>query len=251
MIDSSKYSPERKRQYDLVKKDIGDRDLTIDLIDSILSRCKSKGDYNSKAALLRGMWYEIYGYNKTNFADIEWYFANKTDRPKRKPKIPYYITDEDLQSILLSCRSDRQRLFIMFLASTGMRSSELTDLKLEDLTNERNMVVIRYRAKKTKELCERAVDSALIQSVLDVFQGRYYLFETQNNKKYSRCYISDQIRKISYHAIGKTVSAHTLRHYWITKEFNSGKSLWDIASAVGHRNPESTFKNYIHREVVA
>src|SRR6056297_3027683 len=54
-------------------------------------------------------------------------------RPKREKKLPTVLTKKEVLSLFEAINAKKSRLMITFLYSTGMRVSELTNLKIDDL----------------------------------------------------------------------------------------------------------------------
>ena len=251
MKDKLKWSSGRIKQYDRLKKHVGSTALSIDVVDSILKQCKSKSAYTSKASLLRRMWYEQYGYTKESYSDIEWYFANRGPITSRKQKVPQYLSEDEINRLYSGCSSDRQYAFIWFLYYTGMRVTEVVNVRMCDLRFERDHVQLTYHSLKTPHICKRELPKDMVKFLLNTFMGETYLLETGGGKPTRREYIAKQISKVSLRSVGWSVNPHAFRHHWITDKYEKGYSLEWIAQMVGHKNPEYTYRNYIHRGVTA
>jgi site-specific recombinase XerD len=76
--------------------------------------------------------------------------------------------------------------------------------------------------------------------------GNTYLFETANGQRYSRSYVSNQIAKLTQHVLGRKLSAHRLRNYWIAKQIQRRIEIEQIARMLGHIRPDSWVRNYYH-----
>ncbi|PIN96607.1 hypothetical protein COU56_00135, partial [Candidatus Pacearchaeota archaeon CG10_big_fil_rev_8_21_14_0_10_31_9] len=71
-------------------------------------------------------------------------------RPKREKKIPAVLTKEEVRKMLESCETKKSKLMLSLLYATGMRVSEITNLKVNDLQFEEKIGYIK-QAKGKKD----------------------------------------------------------------------------------------------------
>lgn len=163
------------------------------------------------------------------------------------------ITKKEYRDLLDKCRSNRQKCFIQFLFSTGCRVNELTGIKLTDCRNEGGFYYIRVQGKGSKKVEYKQrfvrIDADLYSYISQTFQGKEYLFETENGKRYQNDYISKQIKKIGA-LIGRKISAHTMRHSFITIAIEKNPSKIDAVSKyAGHHSVSITLDMYTHTQL--
>jgi len=160
------------------------------------------------------------------------------------------ITQKEYNRLIDKARSDRQKRWIEMLFTTGIRISELTGILLSDCAISGRIVSIRIRGKGNKkaEYKERTIyiTLAMYERIRITFEGSTYLFETSNGKRYSRSYISNQLGKLSMAVIGKRMGAHSYRHSWASLMVKTTGRINAISSYLGHSNPSTTVKYYIH-----
>ena len=227
--------------------------------------CKdsSKGMYKS---VLKKMWWENHDYNKNNFADLEWEMKQHNFK-KTKSYKKQHLDTNDISNILKACKSNKQILFINFLAKTGLRISEMINIKTVDCRINGKGVDISVKTAKTGSMVYKKISFDLYNRILKEFDSNVYLFETKpkydnmgGNKKYRpeyisnqikkvgrrayhRCYVSSQIAKVGEKA-GYDISAHSLRHYYVTNRINNNDDLLEISRDIGHLQPGSILNNY-------
>ncbi len=158
------------------------------------------------------------------------------------------ISEQEFKELLQACRTDKQRAFIRFLNMTACRVSEMTGIKLTDCSEQGNHVLITVlgKGKKSREV---EISKPLYNSILELFQGEKYLFETAGGKPYQTDYISKQIKKIGA-LIGRKISAHTLRHTWATYTIRKyPDKIQAISLYMGHSDIATTLKMYNHSEL--
>ena len=68
------------------------------------------------------------------------------ERPRKESRLPKVILKEDVLSILGNANNIKHRCIIELLCSSGLRRSELVNLKLTDLDDKR--MTIRVRSSK-------------------------------------------------------------------------------------------------------
>jgi integrase/recombinase XerD len=148
--------------------------------------------------------------------------------------------------------SKRLRLIIGFLYHTGLRISEMTAIKNDQLKENGKYwkIAIVGKGKKLREIkCRKE----LILDIKNVFQGKTYLFEThayRNGKKggrpLDRHNITKQIKIAGDKFIGKEISAHTLRHSFATHLIQDGKNIKAVSNYLGHSSVKTTLDLYVH-----
>jgi site-specific recombinase XerD len=163
--------------------------------------------------------------------------------PKDEDKLPHYLTHEKITQLRLLCEGNlKQRAIIEVLYTTGIRVTELTNMKLEDINwTERMIHIPKGKGKKerivlfTKE-CEEYLKT-YIQSRFDklsfVFLDRY------GTKKINRRSIQAWFE--SYRVkLGVFLSPHTLRHTFAAHLAMKGMPLAHLQALLGHENPRHT-----------
>jgi integrase/recombinase XerC len=172
--------------------------------------------------------------------------------PKRAKSLPKYVKDDDLEKMfLVSDKStplgQRNNLIIEMLYATGVRVSELVNIKLNDINNYDNTIKILGKGSKERivlfgSFCEDALKLYLDDGrcILDKNNSEY-LFLNKNGSKLSdrsvRNIINDIVFKcsIDYH-----ISPHTLRHTFATDMLNAGADLVSVKEMLGHSSLNTT-----------
>lgn len=161
------------------------------------------------------------------------------------------LSDAEYDTVLKKARSRRQTLFMRFLWDTGCRVSELTGALLRNCKREGKIVYIRIMGKGRKER-QVMVSASLYDAIRSEFRGEVYLFETAGGKQYQRSYVSNQIGKITKHAIGRRMSAHKLRHSFASRIYDRFPSqLSSLSEYLGHASVSTTVNMYVHSELTA
>ena len=163
-------------------------------------------------------------------------------------KLPNYLTEEEINN-LLNVRLEnaydyRNKAMLELLYATGLRISELVNLKVNDI--DYNECILRVFGKGKKERIVPIADVALkyvklyMEKYRDEILGNYitdYLFVSNAKKNISRQGFFKILKKESSRAgIKKQVSPHVLRHSFATHLLSNGADLRIIQELLGHEN---------------
>jgi integrase len=82
-------------------------------------------------------------------------FRNKVTMPKNHREDEAAITDSDIRKILLACTNLRLKVYLLMLASGGMRATEALAIRLKDIDFSTTPTTIHLRAEYTKTKVSR------------------------------------------------------------------------------------------------
>jgi len=168
--------------------------------------------------------------------------------PKIDRKLPDTLSFPEVEQILsavdLSTNEGiRNRAIIETLYSSGMRVTELTELRISNLYHD--IGFIRIIGKGNKERIVPVGQDALkyiqmyiehVRRHLDIEAGQEnYLFLNRRGSKLSRVMIFNIVRDAAREAgITKKVSPHTFRHSFATHLVEGGANLRAVQDMLGH-----------------
>jgi integrase/recombinase XerD len=178
--------------------------------------------------------------------------------PKIGRSLPKSLTEEEVESLLgapviADPLGHRDRTMLEVLYATGLRVSELVNLKYNQINT--NQGVIRVMGKGNRErlipLGEEAVRwltdfvrSPRSEILLD--RTTDYLFPTRRGDRMTRQAFWHIIKRYARKAaIDKELSPHTLRHAFATHLLNHGADLRVVQMLLGHSDL-STTQIYTH-----
>ena len=188
-------------------------------------------------------------YVKTNLMD------NITSI-KLSKKLPDVLTIDEINRILDIKITDnysiRNKAMLELIYATGLRVSELVNLKTYDVDIIDNIVRTMGKGSKERiipigEYATNALNSYL--SSRDTFLKKEvndFLFLNNHGKKMTRQGFYKIIKKLARdNNIKKDISPHTLRHSFATHMINNGADLRSIQELLGHSDI-STTQIYTH-----
>ena len=177
--------------------------------------------------------------------------------PKVRKKLPNTLSEEEVDKLLdinlTDCFSYRNKAMLEVLYATGLRVSELVNLKMENIDFESD--IIRTFGKGNKERVIPIGEYA--RYYLDLYLKEYrnqmlkhgnneYVFLNNHGKNMTRQGFFKIIKAIaSEKGINKEISPHILRHSFASHLLKHGADLRTIQELLGHSNV-STTQIYTH-----
>ncbi len=181
-------------------------------------------------------------------------------RPKRPKRLPKYLEESDINTLLDSIIDDtflslRNRTMLELLYSTGIRVSELVGTDIRSYDSIGGVLKVFGKGQKERILpiggtAQTWLDKYLVRGMekfRDHFSSQHNpLFITKSGKRIS----SRSIRRIINSVIKKIelklhVSPHTFRHTFATHLLNNGADLRAVQELLGHVSL-STTQIYTH-----
>ena len=171
----------------------------------------------------------------------------KFKTPKAERKIPEILTKEEVKSLIQATKSLKSRLIVKCLYSTGLRVSELVNLRLKDLSIDRKEGWVR-KGKGSKDRFFKISDlllEDLNKYILTLDDKEQFLFPGKNKTLTSRNVQKIIERSARKANLQKKVSPHKLRHSFATHLLDQGTDIRIIQELLGHADL-STTQIYTH-----
>lgn len=177
--------------------------------------------------------------------------------PKLKKSLPHTLSFDEIDKILDIELNDkysyRNKAMLELMYSSGLRISELVNLKLQDIDFEDD--IVRIYGKGSKERIVPIGDYAIKYLKKYIYEYRSslmhnkvsdYIFLNSRGDRISRQAMFKLIKKIIRDKnIKKNVSPHTLRHSFASHMLENGADLRSIQELLGHSDI-STTQIYTH-----
>jgi site-specific recombinase XerD len=166
---------------------------------------------------------------------------------KEDPSDVYFISKEEYEAVLGSC-SDIVRLWIEFLAHTGLRASELCNLRWRmcDLKHKTLTIVGKGRKRRTIGLNNDAM--RVLKQVRDGHKVKPAdaVFLSPDGKLLTRYVLRNRINKTCRNAGLSSGGPHTFRHYFATQLLLRGRAMIKVSILLGHSTITTTQRHYAH-----
>lgn len=222
-----KFMQRTKKPADEVNEDDAKAYLA-DIFDS-----KSKNTVMLAAASLKFFFKEILGKELTNLK-----------MPKKDSKLPEVLTKEEVKRMIDSADNQKSRLIISLLYSTGLRVSELVNLKVDDVNFADKSGWVR-RGKGAKDRLFVLSDN-LGKEIQEYLTGKEHKFLFSKDEPLTTRNIQKIIKGTKVRAgISKKVTPHTMRHSFATHLLEQGTDIRLIQTMLGHSSL-STTQVYTH-----
>ncbi|MCB4800216.1 tyrosine-type recombinase/integrase [Neotamlana laminarinivorans] len=163
-------------------------------------------------------------------------------RPKKSRQLPNVLSQLEVIKLLQVTKNLKHRMALALIYSSGLRISELINLKIEDLHIDRQQVFISCsKGKKDRYVNLAQSIMPLLKNYLMTYAPKTYVIEGQNGLKYSDSSIRKFLKSSCKLAkIRQVVTPHTLRHSYATHLLEQGVNLRHIQELLGHARPETT-----------
>lgn len=219
-------------------------DLNILVIDNFIDALSLRGykpkTIKNKIVVIRSFIKFLYA---KNLIDIR---PEAIEIPRTVEVEANFLDEEEQFALIRSARNLRDKALIMTILSSGLRASEILNLKEDDLYR-RSLIVSRGKGGKPRVTF---IDPTTEKSIREYHHKRevdsVFVFTNSFGKPLSRQYLSRMISETALRAgIKKRVSAHTLRHSFATNMLRKGARIEDVQPLMGHSNI-STTRLYMH-----
>lgn len=177
------------------------------------------------------------------------------DSPKKRRSLPVALTVDEINHLLEQPNTNkklglRDRALLETLYATGIRVSELINLKFNDLHEELKLIKVFGKGSKERLIPISEVALSWIDSykekvrdplILKVGQNSDFIFLNSRGTALTRQAVWQIIKKYCNMAgIQKNVTPHTLRHTFATHLLENGADLRVVQEILGHSDISTT-----------
>lgn len=163
-------------------------------------------------------------------------------RPRKEKKLPLVIDHETLVTKIAAIRNLKHRCILQLAYGTGMRISELLNLKLSDIDFVNYQISVRSgKGRKDRIVIISQSNCELLKRYIDAYKPSVYLFNGQCSNQYSKTSCGNIVKRY----LGPQYHMHVLRHSFATTLAENGADIYYISRLMGHEDP-NTSKIYIH-----
>ncbi|AGN01144.1 site-specific recombinase xerd [Salinarchaeum sp. Harcht-Bsk1] len=178
----------------------------------------------------------------------------------------HYLKPDEVDQMVEETDKLRDGLIIRLLFQTGLRVSELTDIRLSDLDEESRSIAVRGKGRKNRTVFYQPSLALPMHIWLTdrrpaVFYAEEseYLFPTSHSECITRAAVTEMVREVAEQAgiqevYGTTtdgverhsVTPHVLRHSFAMAALDNGWDVYTLSQALGHASTEITTSTYLH-----
>ncbi len=176
--------------------------------------------------------------------------------PKKEQYLPQFFYEEEMEALFNTVSNDakkglRDRVVIELLYATGIRVSELVNIKVMDL--DMNLPGVKVLGKGNKErfvpfgeFCRQSIEQYLEKFKPLKGKSHPYLIVNMKGDPITERGVRYLLNDVVERTAGVTeIHPHKLRHTFATHLLNQGADLRTVQSLLGHVNLSTTGK-YTH-----
>mgnify|MGYP004499618859 FL=1 len=232
--------------YIFIKKDL--TKVTFEDVKDYLDHLNLKKEKTSsvrrKISSLKSFYKFLY---KNGYMNKKDYPLTKVAYPKMEKRLPKFIYYNDLLEIINESTKDkdgvRDRLIIEMLYATGVRVSELVNIKINDIDFNNRRIIVLGKGNKERIVYYGEYAEEVLKEYLKTHERKNhnYLFVNSKGGKLTDRgvrYIIDNI--MSKLSVKVHVTPHVLRHTFATDMLNNGCDIRVVQELLGHSSLKAT-----------
>ena len=176
------------------------------------------------------------------------------ESPKIVNKLPDVLSIQEIELLIKNSELNknhgiRNSAILETLYGSGLRVSELINLKISDIHYDEKLLLIQGKGNKQRLVPLGTICESKISNYVDNFRilkkikknSNDIVFLNRNGKKLTRAMIFTIVKEAHRKSnIRKTVSPHTFRHSFATHLLENGADLRSIQIMMGHENITTT-----------
>lgn len=249
-IQSYKRDLLKMMRFMLVKGIDSATDITVTNINAYILDLEkqnlSSSTISRNIASMRAFFKYLIHLGKIDYEPVEFIKA-----PVIEKKIPEYLSVQDVDKLLSQFGEDtameiRDKAIIELLYATGIRVSEMINLKIEDINMQFEYLECddgkKSRIIPFGKTAKAALEKYLSDSRNEIAKENCgFLFVNCHGDKLSRQGVWKMIKKYGENAgIGSDISPHTIRHSFAAHLIANGAEIKSVKEMMGHSDISST-----------
>ncbi len=158
-------------------------------------------------------------------------------------KLPKYLRDDEVRKLLNAPprKKTRDRLILRILYRCGLRVSELTDLKIQDIDFEEGMITIRSGKGDKDRVVPVDADTLDLIEFYKAGAEEGALILSERGDSLSTRQVERIVKKYAKKAgLKKNVYPHMLRHSFAVHCLKAGMNLRSVQKMLGHSSLTTT-----------
>jgi len=161
---------------------------------------------------------------------------------KRNKKLPIVLTKSEIFEILENIKSPKYYLAIALAYASGLRISEIQNLKVKDLNlNELSIHLKNAKGKKDRiTIFPEKLKNDFKNLIAGKNKNKYVFHANHGGKLTTRSFQAVFKKSLKQTKINKDASFHSLRHSFATHLLEAGTDIRYVQELLGHTNIRTT-----------
>ena len=225
--------------------DINEEDIKK-YLNYLYDKSYNKNTISRKLSGVRSFYNYLYNHDiiKINyFTDVH--------NPKKIRSLPHYLKTSEIDKVLdntneVTLYGERNKLIVELLYVTGLRVSELVNIKLKDIDKYNKSIKILGKGNKERivyyeDNCSKLLNKYLnnTRRKLDKNNSEYLLLNKFGNKLSTRM-IRNILNNLTIGTSIEQIYPHMIRHTFATTMLNNGADLMTVKELLGHESINTT-----------
>lgn len=185
--------------------------------------------------------------NSINFY-LRWVLKSKDIKAdnhqiKKRKRLPEVLSKDEVCKLINSPSNDKHRALLSIVYSSGLRVSEVVNLRKSDIDFDRKLMFIRCsKGKKDRYTIISNMTMLLLKDYLPTIPNSSYLFPGQKPNSHLsirtvQVIVQRGVKKLN---INKNITTHSLRHSFATHLLEQGTDIRIIQELLGHKSIKTT-----------
>ena len=166
----------------------------------------------------------------------------KIKHPKRNKGLPVVLAKKEILLILNQIKNPKHRLIIQVAYGSGLRVSEVVNLKVQDIdTDSKTILVKNGKGKKDRITVLSGKICNDLNKIMVLKKPKGIVFESERGGKLTTTTLQ-KIFKMALQKSGvkKPATFHSLRHSFATHLLENGVDIRYLQELLGHQNIRTT-----------
>lgn len=161
---------------------------------------------------------------------------------RKNKKLPIVLSQEEVQRMFNVCENLKHKVILALLYSTGLRVSELLNLRWKHIDRSRMVInIIQAKGNKDRQVPLSEMLIPLLEKYYRAYKSVDFVLNGQNTAQYSERSVGEVIKQLAEKAgINKRVYTHLMRHCAFTHMVEMGTDIKLIQKVAGHANVKTT-----------
>lgn len=245
--DLEQYRGYLEKNFELTKVELITRNHIESFMKSLSKKALSSKSLSRKLTAIKGFHQFLLIEN-----EITVNVAYDIESPKIEKSLPQVLTVQEVIKIIEAIKgtdplSLRNQALLELIYGSGLRVSELLDLKVPDIHLLEGFVRVTGKGNKEREVPLGEMSVLALRLYLTKSRNQLtinsidYLFLNQDGQRLSRQGFFKILKKIAKIAgIDRDISPHTLRHSFATHLLEAGVDLRTLQELLGHEDIQTT-----------
>jgi len=208
-------------------------EISAKQIESYLLQIKNSASHRAALCAIKFFYNEV-GHQPRKLDNVPY--------PRKSTKLPIVFSQEEIQMLFDVCDNTKHKVVLSLLYSTGLRISELLNLKWENIDRSRMIInVIDAKGGKDRQVMLPEIIIPLLEKYWEEYKSKIYVLNGQFDAQYSETSVGTTLKKLARKAnIKKRIYPHLLRHCAFTHMVEAGTDLFMVQKIAGHKSQKTT-----------